>query len=159
MSGKIKIGSHSFTDRGLTQVRLTQYHTPFRCWRGCEQLQHLKLFRCHKNSCRHYRSKESGGGVFKVLFCSGTARILSGHTIRMSKIHLFSSNVCHQRIKQRPRFPSPCYFETQPTGRGTRMEVGNRPWSGVRGLSGNNWECQSTTTEGNSASWRPFTSQ
>lgn len=31
-SGKIKIGSHSFTNGGLTQVRLAQYHTPFRCY-------------------------------------------------------------------------------------------------------------------------------
>lgn len=30
VSGKIKIGSHPFTNRGLTQVRLAQYHTPFR---------------------------------------------------------------------------------------------------------------------------------
>lgn len=31
-------------------------------------------------------------------------------------------------------FPSLCYFQLQPTGRGTRMEVGNRPYSGVGGF-------------------------
>lgn len=39
-------------------------------------------------------------------------------------------------------FPSLCYFQLQPTGRGTRMEVGNRPYSGVGGLNGKNSEHQ-----------------
>lgn len=66
---------------------------------------------------------------------------------------------CHQWMKWRPPFPSLCYFQMQPTGRRTRMEVGNRPYSRVRGLNRNNSETPNPTAESNSAHLRPFSSR
>lgn len=37
-------------------------------------------------------------------------------------------------------FPSLCYFQMQPTGRGTRMEMGNRPFSRVRVWMETTWK-------------------
>ncbi len=57
-------------------------------------------------------------------------------------------------------FPSLCYFQMQPTGSGTRTEVGNRPNIGVEGLNGNNLEHQTLLLKQkfNLTHSRPFSS-
>lgn len=66
--------------------------------------------------------------------------MLNGHTSTLA--HLLTSNrgTDLPPANEMKAFPSLCYFQMQPTGRGTRMEVGNKPYSRVRGLNGNNSE-------------------
>lgn len=82
--------------------------------------------------------------LFSDLCFLSVAYVLNGHTSTESPpLTSYGGIDLPPENEIKASFPSSlCYFEMQPTGRGTRMEVGNRPFSGAEGLNGNNSEAQ-----------------